>query len=193
MDQGAGPSSGAAPSSPIANGLPNGKSAAKAAPEKTPKQGQQAEEGAAGEGRVQGTGKRGNLTETEGRATGDTTFHKRVTYLWNHAGKLVNVHCVLGTFDSRCFLHKLSLLQLCCKVFRCLEIGQAESVCMRYGDWGSQHRGSWLLCTPHVMDTTSPLPVPRCFGTGARLRMTRACTPGVILTMLAASNTTSHR
>lgn len=70
VDQDAGPSSGAAPSSPAANGLPGGKSAAKAAPEKTPKQGQQAEEGAAGEGRVQGTGKRGNLTETESRATG---------------------------------------------------------------------------------------------------------------------------
>lgn len=70
VDQGAGPSSGAASGSPATNGLPNGKSAATAAPEKTPKQGQQAEEGAAGEGRVQGTGKRGNLTETESRATG---------------------------------------------------------------------------------------------------------------------------
>lgn len=75
MDQGAGPSSGAAPSSPAASGLTEGKSAAKAAPEKTPKQGQQAEEGAAGEGRVQGTGKRGNLTETEGRSTGWTAFN----------------------------------------------------------------------------------------------------------------------
>ena len=79
MDQGAGPSSGAAPGSPAANGLPDGKPAAKAAPEKTPKQGQQAEEGAAGEGRVQGTGKRGNLTETESRATGWSAFCKHVT------------------------------------------------------------------------------------------------------------------
>ena len=44
--------------------------AAKAAPEATPKQGQEAETGAAGEGRVMGNGKQGGLTETEGRSTG---------------------------------------------------------------------------------------------------------------------------
>ena len=43
--------------------------AAEQAPKATPK-GQQQENGAAGEGRVAGTGKRGNLTETEGRSTG---------------------------------------------------------------------------------------------------------------------------
>ena len=65
------PSSGAASSSPAAaNGPTEGGSAAQEATKKTPKQGLQAEEGAAGEGRVQGTGKRGGLTETEGRSTG---------------------------------------------------------------------------------------------------------------------------
>ena len=49
---------------------PREKPAAQQAPEATPKQGVQAENGAAGEGRVMGTGKRGNITETEGRATG---------------------------------------------------------------------------------------------------------------------------
>lgn len=43
--------------------------AAERAPKATPK-GQQQENGAAGEGRVAGTGKQGNLTETEGRSTG---------------------------------------------------------------------------------------------------------------------------
>lgn len=78
VDEDAGPSSEAAPSSPAANGLGEGKSAAKVASEKTPKQGQQAEEAAAGEGRVQGTGKRGNLTETESRATGPSSSQEYV-------------------------------------------------------------------------------------------------------------------
>lgn len=73
VDEDAGPSSGAAPSSPAANGPAEGKSAAKQATEKTPKQGQ-AEAGAAGEGRVQGNGKTGNLTELESRATGQSTW-----------------------------------------------------------------------------------------------------------------------
>ena len=65
LDQDAGPSSGAAP-----NGPASSKPASQEAQQKTPKQGQEAENGAAGEGRVQGTGKRGGLTETEGRSTG---------------------------------------------------------------------------------------------------------------------------
>lgn len=60
---GSGPSSSSPPKSPQDK-------AAQKAPEATPKQGQEAENGAAGEGRVMGTGKRGNLTETEGRSTG---------------------------------------------------------------------------------------------------------------------------
>lgn len=74
IDEDAGPSSGAAPSSPAANGIAEGKPAVKQAAEKTPKQGQ-AEAGAAGEGRVQGNGKEGNLTELESRATGQYIYY----------------------------------------------------------------------------------------------------------------------
>ncbi|KAL3160420.1 hypothetical protein ABBQ32_010743 [Trebouxia sp. C0010 RCD-2024] len=87
IDEDAGPSSGAAPSSPAANGIAEGKPAVKQAAEKTPKQGQ-AEAGAAGEGRVQGNGKGGNLTELESRATGKVSLKMLMVYVNAMGGKL---------------------------------------------------------------------------------------------------------
>ncbi|DBA70095.1 TPA: hypothetical protein ACH3X2_012257 [Trebouxia sp. C0005] len=127
LDEVAGPSSGGAP-----NGPASPKPASKEAQQKTPKQGQEAENGAAGEGRVQGTGKRGGLTETEGRSTGKVSFKMLMVY----------VNAMGGKFRFLVLMSWFLLVELC-RVGATVWLSYWTGITDRPG--GAPHSALWYL------------------------------------------------